>query len=130
MYGPLDVVALSGEDVRLDVWTGQDGSSGGEWRNLGTAVTDGNGRMAFAIGDESRLPLGIHPIRMTVVGDLSSWLTYLAVVPPKTECVLFSIDGSFTASVSVSGAHPFPFLPAMAALLTLFSNLVSKQQTM
>ena len=31
---------------------------------------------------------------------------YLAVVPPKTECVVFSIDGSFTASMSVTGKDP------------------------
>jgi hypothetical protein len=30
----------------------------------------------------------------------------LAVVPPKTETVVFSIDGSFTASMSVTGKDP------------------------
>lgn len=30
----------------------------------------------------------------------------LTVVPPKTECVVFSIDGSFTASMSVTGKDP------------------------
>jgi hypothetical protein len=30
----------------------------------------------------------------------------MAVVPPKTECVVFSIDGSFTASMSVTGRDP------------------------
>lgn len=28
------------------------------------------------------------------------------MIPPKTECVVFSIDGSFTASMSVSGKDP------------------------
>lgn len=31
---------------------------------------------------------------------------YCTVVPPKTECVVFSIDGSFTASMSVTGRDP------------------------
>lgn len=30
----------------------------------------------------------------------------LAVLPPKTESVVFSIDGSFTASVSIRGKDP------------------------
>jgi hypothetical protein len=39
-------------------------------------------------------------------GDHTSVDFYLAVVPPLTECVVFSIDGSFTASVSVTGRDP------------------------
>uniref|UniRef100_A0A915ICV0 DDHD domain-containing protein n=1 Tax=Romanomermis culicivorax TaxID=13658 RepID=A0A915ICV0_ROMCU len=45
----------------------------------------------------------------------SEWVYYgeslsdnmiMAVIPKNTECVVFSIDGSFTASVSVSGRDP------------------------
>lgn len=39
-------------------------------------------------------------------GDHTSIDFFLTVVPPKTECVVFSIDGSFTASVSVTGRDP------------------------
>lgn len=39
-------------------------------------------------------------------GDHTSLDLFLAVVPPKTEAVVFSIDGSLTASVSVSGRDP------------------------
>jgi hypothetical protein len=39
-------------------------------------------------------------------GDHTSVDFYMAVVPPKTECVVFSIDGSFTASMSVTGRDP------------------------
>lgn len=39
-------------------------------------------------------------------GDHTSVDFYLAVVPPKTETIVFSIDGSFTASVSVTGRDP------------------------
>ena len=31
---------------------------------------------------------------------------YLTVLPSKTETVVFSIDGSFTASVSIMGKDP------------------------
>ena len=30
----------------------------------------------------------------------------LAILPPQTEAVIFSIDGSFTASVSIRGKDP------------------------
>lgn len=43
---------------------------------------------------------------MVVRGDHTSVDFFLAVVPPKTECVVFSIDGSFTASMSVTGRDP------------------------
>lgn len=39
-------------------------------------------------------------------GDHTCVDFYLAVVPPQTECVVFSVDGSFTASVSVTGKDP------------------------
>jgi len=39
-------------------------------------------------------------------GDHTCADCYLAIVPPKTECIVFSIDGSFTASMSVTGRDP------------------------
>ena len=39
-------------------------------------------------------------------GDHTSVDLYLAVLPPRTEAVVFSIDGSFTASVSIMGKDP------------------------
>jgi hypothetical protein len=43
---------------------------------------------------------------MVVRGDHTSVDFFMGVVPPKTECVVFSIDGSFTASMSVTGRDP------------------------
>lgn len=43
---------------------------------------------------------------MVYRGDHTSVDFFLTVIPPKTECVVFSIDGSFTASMSVSGKDP------------------------
>ena len=39
-------------------------------------------------------------------GDHTAADCYMTVVPPSTECVVFSIDGSFTASVSIMGRDP------------------------
>ncbi len=39
-------------------------------------------------------------------GDHTAVDFYLTVLPPKAECVIFSIDGSFTASVSIMGKDP------------------------
>jgi len=39
-------------------------------------------------------------------GDQSSATSYLTVLPRGMECVVFSIDGSFAASVSIMGSDP------------------------
>lgn len=39
-------------------------------------------------------------------GDHTSVDFFMTVIPPRTECVVFSIDGSFAASRSVSGKDP------------------------
>ena len=49
---------------------------------------------------------GVYPVRMLVRGDHTMLHMYLAVVPPRTETVVFSIDGSFAASMSVTGKDP------------------------
>lgn len=79
---------------------------GGEWVYYGTEVTDKTGRITFTIPPDKCLTYGIYPVKMIVRGDHTSADFYLVVVPPKTECVVFSIDGSFTASVSVTGKDP------------------------
>ncbi|KAH7956452.1 hypothetical protein HPB52_009916 [Rhipicephalus sanguineus] len=101
MYGPLDMVALSGEKV--DVHLMRDS---GHWTLLGTQLTDRNGRLSFSMPKDLGLGYGLFPVKAIVRGDHTSIDFFLAIVPPKTECVVFSIDGSFTASVSVSGRDP------------------------
>lgn len=78
----------------------------GEWAYIATEVTDKTGRIFHTLADDKALGYGIYPVKMVVRGDHTSVDFYLAVVPPKTECVVFSIDGSFTASVSVTGRDP------------------------
>ncbi|SPP89325.1 protein retinal degeneration B isoform X2 [Drosophila guanche] len=103
MYGPLDMITLHGEKV--DVHIMKDPPAG-EWTFLTTEMTDKNGRISYSIPEQLSLGYGIYPVKMVVRGDHTSVDCYMAVVPPLTECVVFSIDGSFTASMSVTGRDP------------------------
>ncbi|XP_071093822.1 protein retinal degeneration B-like [Haliotis cracherodii] len=103
MYGSLDITSLSGEKVDVYIMTQP---PSGDWVFIGTEVTDGHGRLVFEIPTEKRLNQGMYPVKMIVKGDHTSCDFYLTVLPPKTETVIFSIDGSFTASVSIMGKDP------------------------
>ncbi|KAK6638198.1 hypothetical protein RUM44_008626 [Polyplax serrata] len=103
MYGPLDMITLTGEKVDVHIMKNY---PGGEWIYLGTEITDKTGRVYYRVPPDKAVTYGIYPIKMIVRGDHTSADFYLVVVPPKTECVVFSIDGSFTASVSVTGKDP------------------------
>lgn len=103
MYGPLDMITLAGE--RVDVHIMKDPPAG-EWTLLSTEITDKTGRVIYTIPDGKSVGYGIYPIKMVVRGDHTSVDFYLTVVPPRTEAVVFSIDGSFTASMSVTGRDP------------------------
>ncbi|XP_054007489.1 protein retinal degeneration B isoform X1 [Hylaeus anthracinus] len=103
MYSPIDVIALTGEKVDIHIMKD---APAGEWTYLSTEVTDKNGRITYKIPDDKALSYGLYPVKMIVRGDHTSVDFFLTVIPPKTECVVFSIDGSFTASMSVSGKDP------------------------
>ncbi|XP_047530349.1 protein retinal degeneration B [Vanessa atalanta] len=103
MYGPLDMITLTGEKV--DIHMIKDPPAG-EWTLLSTVVTDKTGRISYTLSEKQSVGCGIYPVRVVVRGDHTSCNFHLAVVPPQTECVVFSIDGSFTASVSVTGRDP------------------------
>uniref|UniRef100_A0A8D8SCH5 Protein retinal degeneration B n=1 Tax=Cacopsylla melanoneura TaxID=428564 RepID=A0A8D8SCH5_9HEMI len=103
MYGPFDMFTLTGEKV--DVHLIKEPPSG-EWILMSTEVTDKTGRVSYTLPEEFKLSYGMYPVKMVVRGDHTSVDFYLAVVPPRTEVVVFSVDGSFTASVSVTGRDP------------------------
>nr|CAI5848674.1 unnamed protein product [Callosobruchus analis] len=103
MYGPLDMITLTGEKVDIHIMKD---APAGEWTHLATEVTDKTGRVQYRIPDGESLGYGLYPIKMVVRGDHTFVDFFLAVVPPKTECIVFSIDGSFTASMSVTGRDP------------------------
>uniref|UniRef100_A0A452HWE7 DDHD domain-containing protein n=1 Tax=Gopherus agassizii TaxID=38772 RepID=A0A452HWE7_9SAUR len=103
MYGPLDVVTLTGEKVDVYIMTQP---LSGKWLHYGTEVTSSSGRLAFLIPPDKALGIGMYPVRMVVRGDHSYAEAFLTVVARSTEAVVFSIDGSFTASVSIMGSDP------------------------
>lgn len=103
MYGPLDVVTLTGEKVDVYVMTQP---LSGKWIHFGTEVTSSSGRLTFPVPPERALGIGVYPVRMVVRGDHTYAECCLTVVARGTEAVVFSIDGSFTASVSIMGSDP------------------------
>nr|XP_015828503.2 membrane-associated phosphatidylinositol transfer protein 2 isoform X5 [Nothobranchius furzeri] len=103
MYGPLDMVTLAGEKVDLHIMTQP---PSGEWVYFSTDVTNSSGRVYFTIPEDKRQGIGVYPVKMVVRGDHTFADSYLTVVPRGTEFVVFSIDGSFAASVSIMGSDP------------------------
>ena len=98
------------------------GAGGGDWELLcGDLVTDKTGRLVCTLPPERSLPVGLNPVKVVVRGDHTYADLYVAVLPSatsasansgsgggnqRTQAVVFSIDGSFTASVSVTGRDP------------------------
>ncbi|XP_062867504.1 PITP-less RdgB-like protein [Trichomycterus rosablanca] len=103
MYGPLDMVTLTGEKVDIFLAT-QPGS--GRWVLFDTVVTSNSGRVTYTIPQNKKLSVGVYPIKMVVKGDQTSAEAFLTVLPQGMDCVVFSIDGSFAASVSLMGSDP------------------------
>ncbi|XP_012231452.1 protein retinal degeneration B isoform X2 [Linepithema humile] len=103
MYSPIDMITLTGEKVDIHIMKD---APAGEWTYISTEVTDKNGRVIYKIPDDKALGYGLYPVKMVVRGDHTSVDFFVAVIPPRTECVVFSIDGSFAASRSVSGKDP------------------------
>ncbi|KAM6165539.1 membrane-associated phosphatidylinositol transfer protein 2 isoform 2-T2 [Erethizon dorsatum] len=103
MYGPLDMVTLTGEKVDVHIMVQP---PSGEWLYLDTLVTNSSGRVSYTIPESHRLGVGVYPIKMVVRGDHTFADSYITVLPKGTEFVVFSIDGSFAASVSIMGSDP------------------------
>ncbi|KAM9468846.1 membrane-associated phosphatidylinositol transfer protein 3-like [Clarias gariepinus] len=103
MYGPLDMVTLTGEKVDVYVMTKP---HSGVWEHLDNKITDSSGRVSYTIPDNKKFPVGVYPIKMIVRGDQTNAEAFLNVLPQGMECVVFSIDGSFAASVSIMGSDP------------------------
>ncbi|XP_022536523.2 membrane-associated phosphatidylinositol transfer protein 2 isoform X4 [Astyanax mexicanus] len=103
MYGPLDMVTLTGEKVDIHIMTQP---PSGEWVHFDTELTNSSGRISYVIPESKRLGIGVYPVKMVVRGDHTSADSYLTVLPRGTDFVVFSIDGSFAASVSIMGSDP------------------------
>uniref|UniRef100_A0A3Q3WA37 DDHD domain-containing protein n=1 Tax=Mola mola TaxID=94237 RepID=A0A3Q3WA37_MOLML len=103
MYGPLDMVTLTGEKIDIHIMTQP---PSGEWVYFDMELTNSSGRVSYVIPENKRLGIGVYPVKMVVRGDHTFADSYLTVVPRGTEFVVFSIDGSFAASVSIMGSDP------------------------
>ncbi|KAM7144685.1 membrane-associated phosphatidylinositol transfer protein 2 isoform 8-T10 [Macrochelys suwanniensis] len=103
MYGPLDMVTLTGEKVDIHIMTQP---PSGEWIYFDTEISNSSGRIAYVIPENKRLGIGVYPVKMVVRGDHTYADSYITVLPKGTEFVVFSIDGSFAASVSIMGSDP------------------------
>ncbi|XP_074546948.1 membrane-associated phosphatidylinositol transfer protein 2-like isoform X2 [Halichoeres trimaculatus] len=103
MYGPLDMVTLTGEKIDIHIMTQP---PSGEWVHFSTELTNSSGRVSYVIPESRRLGIGVYPVKMVVRGDHTFADSYLSIVPRGTEFVVFSIDGSFAASVSIMGSDP------------------------
>ncbi|XP_038589959.1 membrane-associated phosphatidylinositol transfer protein 2-like isoform X2 [Micropterus salmoides] len=103
MYGPLDMVTLTGEKIDIHIMTQP---PSGEWVYFHTELTNSSGRVSYVIPDGKKLGIGVYPVKMVVRGDHTFADSYLSIVPRGTEFVVFSIDGSFAASVSIMGSDP------------------------
>ncbi|KAM9624982.1 membrane-associated phosphatidylinositol transfer protein 2 isoform 5-T9 [Morphnus guianensis] len=103
MYGPLDMVTLTGEKVDIHIMTQP---PSGEWVYFDTEISNSSGRISYVIPEDRRLGIGVYPVKMVVRGDHTYADSYITVLPKGTEFVVFSIDGSFAASVSIMGSDP------------------------
>lgn len=110
-YGPLDFV-LAGEHIDIFIMKDnqamatKQSQSNNEWEFLANAVTDSHGKVAYVIPPSKRLSMGMYQVKMVVKCDHSYVEFYMAVLPAHTQAVVFSIDGSFAANISISGTDP------------------------
>uniref|UniRef100_A0A8C8IAD4 DDHD domain-containing protein n=1 Tax=Oncorhynchus tshawytscha TaxID=74940 RepID=A0A8C8IAD4_ONCTS len=96
MYGPLDMVTLTGEKIDIHIMTQP---PSGEWMYFDTELTNSSGRISYVIPESKRLGIGVYPVKLVVRGDHTFADSYLTVLPRGTEFVVFSIDGSFAATI-------------------------------
>lgn len=92
----MDIVDLSLEQIHVYVCLFKTN----KWVFKTKKITDRHGRLTMTF-DDMKLPLGTHSVRCIVQGDHSFVNLYLSIVPPKTQIVVFSVDGSLTKSFSV-----------------------------
>lgn len=61
MYGPLDMITLTGEKVDIHVMREV---PNGEWSYVATEVTDKTGRISYSFPDDVSLGYGLYPIKV------------------------------------------------------------------
>ena len=87
---------LEGEEVAL--WLRM--KPCGDWREIDVARTNGDGRLAITVPRNYFSGPGAYPYQLIVRGDLTRSYGTIYVVEPKTEVVVFDIDGTLTTGDS------------------------------
>ncbi|KAG8146085.1 putative Membrane-associated phosphatidylinositol transfer protein [Naja naja] len=67
MYGPLDMVTLTGEKVDIHIMTQP---PSGEWVYFDTEITNSSGRVSYTIAEQRRLGIGVYPVKMVHVPSI------------------------------------------------------------
>ena len=66
------------------------------WRALGTARTDTHGRASLSLRGDDRIPVGLHDLYATALGD-GTGVRFLAyVAAPGTRVIVSDVDGTLT----------------------------------
>jgi hypothetical protein len=121
-YGLL-ATDLRDEDVRVFI------DDCGGYRSLGDHVTDDDGRVTVAAPPD--LGPGAYEVRFQVLGDQSTTVAYLWVLPEQTRLVVTDIDGTLTASDSelfmqvLDGSHTPVAYPGAVELTVGHADLGS-----
>ncbi|NWS95645.1 PITM2 protein, partial [Mionectes macconnelli] len=68
MYGPLDMVTLTGEKVDIHIMTQP---PSGEWVYFDTEISNSSGRISYVIPENRRLGIGVYPVKMVVCNPLT-----------------------------------------------------------
>ena len=89
-YSDLDK-ALEDEDVRVFA------CDGGQWTDLGTTRTDGDGRFAMTLTGDARLGVGLRDLFAAAPDGTGVWFLAL-VAPDGSRLVVSDIDGTLTSS--------------------------------
>lgn len=71
MYGPLDMITLTGEKVDIHVMKD---APVGEWTHLATEVTDKTGRITYTLPEEKSLGYGLYPVKVSELVDYQSFM--------------------------------------------------------
>ena len=121
-YGVL-ATDLADEDVRVFL----DDCRG--YRNLGDHATDDDGRIGVTAPAD--LGPGVYEVRFQVLGDQSTTVSYVWVLPEETRLVVTDIDGTLTASDSelfmqvLDGTHTPVAYPGAVELTSGHASLGS-----
>lgn len=100
------VSKLSKENIEFQIRRELELASEDEWKTIGSAFTGSRGRVSFRYPDAACLKVGLYSVRAICPGDLSVARATLCILPPKgVQAVVFSIDGTFADSVSITGSN-------------------------